>query len=99
MDLRWKFWHRQLRSGNSEQDELERISVGDPDPTSYPGAVNGARACRFEWADEASQTLILPWSCTRVLGHRGQHLAGTGERVAAVHPHSLPTATATSVSV
>lgn len=99
MDLQRTFWHRQLRSRNSGQDDLERTAVGDPDPTAEPGTANGYRICRFEWVDETSQTLILPWSCTRVLGHQGQHLAGTGERVAAVHPRLLPTATATSVSV
>lgn len=104
MDLQWKFWHRQLRNGqlrngSHSQKELEHVAVGDQDPTWDPGTANGYRACRFEWADEAPQNLILPWSCTRVLGHQGQHLAGTGERVAAVHPQLSPTATATSVSV
>jgi hypothetical protein len=98
MDVQWKFWHRQPSSGSLGQDELEHVAVGDPDPTSDTGAANGYRTCRFEWADETSQTLILPWSCTRERGHRGQHLAGTGEGVGAVHPQLLPTATATSVS-
>lgn len=96
LHLQWKFWHRQLRSGNPGQDELEHIAVGDPDPTSAPGTADGYRTCRFEWVDQTSQTLILPWSCTRVLAHQGQHLAGTGERVAAVHPRLLPTATSVS---
>ena len=61
------------------QDELRHITVGDPDPTSHLG-----QKCGFEWADETSPTLILLWSCTRELGHQGQHLAGTGEWVAAV---------------
>ncbi len=99
MNVHWKFRHRQSRSGSLGRDELEHVAVGDPDPTSDPGTANGYRACRFEWADETSQTLILPWSCTRELGHQGQHIAGTGEWVAAVHPQLLPTTTATSVSV
>jgi hypothetical protein len=77
MDVRWKF----RRLG---QDGLERVVVGDPDPTSDPGTTNGYRECRFEWADEISRTMTLPWRCTRELGHQGQHIAGTGERVAAV---------------
>jgi hypothetical protein len=28
--------------------------------------------------------MTLPWRCTRELGHQGQHIAGTGECVAAV---------------
>ena len=64
-------------------DELERVAVGDPDPTSDPGTANGYQACRFEWS-EISQTLNLLWCCTRELGHQGQHVAGTGECVAAV---------------
>ena len=42
MDVRRKF----ERLG---QDELERVAVGDPDPTSDPGTANGYRTCRFEW--------------------------------------------------
>jgi hypothetical protein len=30
--------------------------------------------------------MTLLWCCTRELGHQGQHIAGTGEHVAAVHP-------------
>jgi hypothetical protein len=77
MDVRWKF----QRLG---QDELERVAVGDPDPTSDPGTAKGYRTCRFEWVDEISRTMTLPWRCTRELGHQGQHIAGTGEYVAAV---------------
>jgi hypothetical protein len=99
MDLQWNFWHRQPRSGGPGQGELDHVAVGDPDPTSDPGTASRYRVCRFEWADKTSQTLILPWSCTRELGHQGQHLAGTGEWIAAVHPPLLSTATATSVSV
>jgi hypothetical protein len=98
MDLR-KFWLCWLRRGGLSQDELERIAVGDPDSTSDPGTANGYRACQFVWLDQTSQTLILPWSCTRMLVHQGQYLAGTGEQVAAVHPRLVPTATATSISM
>ncbi len=77
------------RSGSLGQDELEHVAVGDPDPTADPGTANdGYWTCGFEWADETSQALSLPWSCTRERGHQGQHLAGTGEWVAAVHPRS-----------
>ncbi len=79
MDVPWKFLHRRPRNGRLSQDELRHITVGDPDPTSHLG-----EKCGFEWADETSPTLILLWSCTRELGHQGQHLAGTGEWVAAV---------------
>jgi hypothetical protein len=99
MHIQRKFWPRQPRSASPGQDWLDHVGVGDPDPTSDPGAVNGNLTCRFEWVDEASQTLILHWSCTRELGHQGQHVAGTGERVAAVHPQLLPRATAASVAV
>jgi hypothetical protein len=76
MDVRWKF----PRLGDYE---LECVAVGDPDPTSHPGTTNGYQACRFGWS-EISRTMTLPWRCTRELGHQGQHIAGTGERVAAV---------------
>jgi hypothetical protein len=70
------------------KDELRHISVGDPDPTpDSSSSVSGYPIhCGFEWADEVSRTLTLLWSCTREPGHPGQHLAGTGEWVAAVHP-------------
>jgi hypothetical protein len=77
MDVRWKL----PRLG---QNELEHVAVGDPDPTSHPGTANEYRECRFEWADEISRTMTLPWRCTRELGHQGQHIAGTGECVAAM---------------
>jgi hypothetical protein len=69
-------------------DELRHIVAGDPDPTAdLSSQVTGHPIdCGFEWADETSQTLTLIWSCTRERGHPGQHLAGTGEWVAAVHP-------------
>jgi hypothetical protein len=66
------------------EDKLKHIAVGDPDP----GPSHGCQACGFEWADQISTGLVLLWRCTRLQGHHGQHLAGTGERVAAVHPHS-----------
>ncbi|MGH3888259.1 MAG: hypothetical protein ACRDSZ_17120 [Pseudonocardiaceae bacterium] len=99
MDIQWKFWHRQPRSGGLGRDELGHVAAGDPDPTAGHGPANGYRACRYSWADEISPTLILPWYCTRARGHQGQHVAGTGEGVGAVHPQLLPTTTATSVSV
>ena len=72
------------------KDELEHIVVGDPDPTPNSSSkVSGHIIhCGFEWADDTSQTLTLLWSCTRKPGHPGQHLAGTGEWVAAVHPET-----------
>ena len=70
------------------QDELRNVTVDDPDPTVAPGTATGYRTCQFEWVDETSQTVSLSWSCTRERGHQGQHLAGTGESVAAVHPSS-----------
>ena len=54
-----------------------------------PGNGNGHTddcRCGFEWTEQASRTLTLLWLCTREPGHPGQHLAGTGESVAAVHP-------------
>ena len=99
MNVHWKFWHHQPRSGSLGHDELEHIGVGDVDPTSDPSTTYGYRLCRHEWADDTSPTVILSWFCTRKLGHQGQHLAGTGEWVAAARPQLLPTATATSVSV
>jgi hypothetical protein len=74
------------------KDELRHIVVGDPDPTpDLPSKVNGRPndcRCGFEWTDEDAPGLTLLWSCTRELGHPGQHLAGTGESVAAVHPET-----------
>ncbi len=72
------------RSGRLDQDELSHVTVHDPDPTADPGTATGYRTCQFEWVDETSPTLSLSWSCTRERGHHGQHLAGTGEWVAAV---------------
>lgn len=41
------------RSGSLGQDELEDVTVGDPDPTADPGTATGYRICQFEWADSA----------------------------------------------
>jgi hypothetical protein len=84
MGIPWRFRHCHPRSGRLEQDEFKHVAVGDPDPTSHSDTTNRTQECGFEWADEASQTLILLWSCTRERGHQGQHLAGTGEWIAAV---------------
>ena len=90
MDALRKFWHHRARSDSlGQDDELEHVAVGDPDPTSDAGTAQISRRCGFEWLDASSHTLVLRWSCTRELGHRGQHLAGTGEGVAAVHPPLL----------
>lgn len=98
MDLRWKFWHCQLRSRRLGQDTMDHVSVGDLDPTADLGTVNRYQTCQFTWADEPAHNLVLPWTCTRKLGHQGQHLAGTGEWVAAVHPQLVLTATTTNVT-
>lgn len=90
MDALRKFWHRRVRSDSlGHDDELEHTAVGDPDPTSEASTAQRSRRCGFEWLDASSQPLVLRWSCTRELGHRGQHLAGTGQDVAAVHPPLL----------
>jgi hypothetical protein len=73
------------RRGSAVQDELAHVAVGDRDPSGTFVPVDGYRTCGFEWADDTSPTLILVWSCTREEGHQGQHLAGTGEWVVAVH--------------
>lgn len=72
------------------KDKLSHIVVGDPDPTpELSSKVSGhPTCCGFEWVDETSKTLTLLWSCTREPSHLGQHLAGTGEWVAAVHPET-----------
>ena len=86
INLSRKFWHRRARGDSlGHSDELEDVAVGDPDPTSDASTAKGSRRCGFEWLDATSQTLVLRWSCTRELGHHGQHVAGTGEEVAAVH--------------
>lgn len=85
MDFPWKFRRcRRPRMGRLSRNTLRHVAVGDPDPTSPPGTDNGSQKCGFEWPDESSQTLTLLWSCTRELGHQGQHIAGTGKWVAAV---------------
>lgn len=66
-------------------DPLGHIIVGNPDPASDLYKDNGYRECGFEWLDDTSLTLVLRWQCTRESGHPGQHLAGTGHWVAAVH--------------
>lgn len=87
MNLPRKFWHRRARSDRlGQDDELPHVVVGDPDPTSDARTAKRSRRCGFEWLDATSKTLVLRWSCTRELGHQGQHIAGTGEEVAAVHP-------------
>lgn len=87
MDVVRKFWHCRARSDSlGQDDELEHIVVGDPDPTSDAGTAQRLRRCGFEWLDASLHPLVLRWSCTRELGHRGQHIAGTGENVAAIHP-------------
>jgi hypothetical protein len=65
------------------KDEFEHVAVGDPDPGPTPHH----QVCRFEWEDEISPCFVLLWRCTREQGHHGQHVAGTGERVAAVYPN------------
>ena len=95
MDVQWKLWRRPPGSGRLSPDDLEHVAVDDPDP----GTAHGYRTCRFGWTDDTSPTLILSWSCTRQRGHPGQHLAGTGDRVAAVHPQPSLRATATRVAV
>lgn len=72
-------------------DPLGHIIAGNPDPTSdLIHKDNGYRECRFEWFDDTWRTLVLRWQCTRESGHPGQHLAGTGYGVAAVHPPEKP---------
>lgn len=53
------------------QREANPFSVGDPDPT--PDGENNCEAVSPE-----------NWFCTWPEGHPGQHVAGTGERIAAV---------------
>lgn len=80
-------WNRRVKSDRlGRDDELEHVAVGDPDPTADATTAKTSRRCRFQWLDASSQTLVLHWSCTREIGHQGQHIAGTGEGVAAVHP-------------
>lgn len=71
-------------------DPLGHIVVGSLDPTSKLYKNNGYRECGFEWFDDTCQDLVLRWQCTRELDHPGQHLAGTGHWVAAVHPPEKP---------
>lgn len=91
MDVR-EVMNQPSRSGSPDQDGLGHVTVGNPDPPSDPGTAHGDQTCQFTWTDETSPTLILSWSCTRELGHQGQHHASTGEWVAAVHPQLRPTA-------
>ena len=75
---------RVLARYRPSQDEFEHIAVGDPDP----GPVHRDQICGFDWEDEISPCFVLLWRCTREQGHHGEHFAGTGERVAAVHPNA-----------
>ncbi len=96
MDVQWPC---QSTKGSLGHDELAHVTIGDPDPTSHAGTASGYRKCCYAWVDKITQNLILPWSCTREMGHHGQHLAGTGDVVAAVHTELVPAATATNVLV
>jgi hypothetical protein len=69
---------------NFSQSQLEDVAVGDADPTYRRSGADGHRMCGFEWADDASPTFRLLWTCTREWEHPGRHIAGTGDRVAAV---------------
>jgi len=86
MDGPSKFWRRRSENNSPGPDPLAHIAVGDPDL----GTATGHRKCEFAWTDQTLPRLILHWRCTRALGHQGQHLAGTGEWIAAVHPPLLP---------
>jgi hypothetical protein len=98
MHIPWKLRHRPPRNTSPGQDWLGQVVVGDPDPTSDPRAGKGDLTCQFAWDRDVSSTLVLSWCCTRKWGHSGQHLAGTGEWVAAVHSPVLPTAPASNLS-
>jgi len=65
------------------EDNHRHVTIGDPDP----GPALGHPACRFIWEETISADFVLLWYCTRALGHHGQHLAGTGQRVAALYPN------------
>jgi hypothetical protein len=84
MVTRWKFPRLQRLSNKLAPHQLDHIAVGNPDRTSQGGADHGRQMCRFEWSDELSPTFIVPWVYTREHGHCDQHVAGTGEWVAAV---------------
>jgi hypothetical protein len=73
---------RVLARYSAGKDELTHVAIGDPDP----GPAHQYRACGFQWADEISTSFVLLWRCTREQGHHGQHLAGTGQSIVAVHP-------------
>lgn len=53
-------------------------AVGDVDDTP-----NDAAVCRFEWSPPDN---VGKWVCTRYPDHNGNHAAGTGTVIAAVHP-------------
>jgi hypothetical protein len=80
----WITQHARSYRAKLSQSQLEDVTVGDADPTCPRDGADGHRMCRFEWADETSPTFRLLWTCTREWGHRGRHVAGTGDRVAAV---------------
>jgi hypothetical protein len=85
IDGQWAFRDRRSGTKRRVSDPLGRVAVGDPDP----GTNNGHQKCGFAWVDQTLPLLILHWCCTRERGHPGQHLAGTGEVIAAVHPPAL----------
>ena len=62
------------------RDELQRVAVSDPDPTSDPGMANGTGKCRFEWADGISRTVTVPAAEPKSWDTK----ASTAQRVAAV---------------
>ena len=93
------YWPRQPSGGSLCQDVLEGAAAGALDFVSDPDTADGRGNCQFVWVEEISQTLSVPWCCTRKLGHQGQHLASTGQWIAAVHPQLRPTEAATCASV
>jgi len=80
-----KVQRRQSRSATLDVEELEHVAVGDLDPTSCHSADHQHPLCQVEWVDALSPTFVVLWICTREPSHHGQHIAGTGHWVAAVH--------------
>ncbi len=62
----------EVTGGVSAEDTCK---PGDPDPIPYDDRKGVACPSRY-----------AGWWCTRTVGHSGQHVAGTGEQVAAVWP-------------
>jgi len=69
--------HRESTLTGTHRD----YAVGDDDDTPDDSAV----MCKFHWGEVYDERHLF-WTCTRYREHNGNHAAGTGAVIGAVHP-------------